>query len=136
MEAHPIPVVAVCVSQADRFLVGFRQGGHAAERWGIPGGKQGMWESPEEAGAREVFEETGLLITDLVPVTVVDCPHPDDDLHFVTMIFAARAAGEPELKEPAKCREWRWVTFGSVPEPQTDVLQGLLASGYRPRPER
>ena len=46
----------------------------ADEQWYFPGGGIEAGESPEEALAREVTEETGFRLVDCTPLAVVDQP--------------------------------------------------------------
>ncbi|MCZ2257882.1 NUDIX hydrolase [Sporosarcina sp. G11-34] len=64
--------------------------------WGIPGGFMELGESAEEAGRREVFEETGILIGKLELVTVVSGKDDfrklanGDKYYSVTIVYATK----------------------------------------------
>src|SRR6185369_16884293 len=47
--------------------------------WSIPGGRLELGETVREAGAREIKEETGIAITDLTLIDVVDAFVRDGD---------------------------------------------------------
>lgn len=62
-------------------------------KWGIPGGFMELSESAEEAGRREVFEETGIRVGELELVTVVSGEQTytklknDDEYYSVTIVY-------------------------------------------------
>ena len=64
--------------------------------WGIPGGFMELGESTEEAGRREVFEETGIKIGNLELVTVISGDKHfrklsnGDEYYSVTIIYVTR----------------------------------------------
>ncbi len=63
-------------------------------RWGIPGGFMELAESAEEAGRREVLEETGIRIGNLELVTVISGKQTytklenKDEYYSVTIVYA------------------------------------------------
>jgi ADP-ribose pyrophosphatase YjhB (NUDIX family) len=62
----PINLVAttvVVLNDKEEILLQKRNEPHGA--WGLPGGQIELGESTENAGKREIFEETGLVIDDL-----------------------------------------------------------------------
>jgi ADP-ribose pyrophosphatase YjhB (NUDIX family) len=69
------------------------QKGVNGKGWGIPGGFMELGESTEEAGRREVFEETGIHIGSLELLTVISGKHtftklPNGDEYFsVTIVY-------------------------------------------------
>lgn len=62
--------VVFVVDPSGRLLMQHRspQANVSPNQWTMPGGKIEEGEAPVEAASREVFEETGLTVTDLVPV--------------------------------------------------------------------
>ncbi|SEJ28055.1 ADP-ribose pyrophosphatase YjhB, NUDIX family [Bhargavaea ginsengi] len=77
-------------------------------RWGLPGGFMELDETAEEAGRREVLEETGIEIDGLTLVTVVSGPQTfsrlenGDEYYSVTIVYAAHASGDQEPKPDGK----------------------------------
>lgn len=58
---NPVPVVACLVLDAKGRLLLMKRGVSPCKgRWALPGGFIELNESPEQAGKRELFEETGL----------------------------------------------------------------------------
>ena len=64
--------------------------------WALPGGFVDAGETVEEAVAREALEETGLEVTDLRQFHVYSDPGRDPRGHTVSVVFTARAVGEPQ----------------------------------------
>ena len=75
---RPIVGVGVVVWRDDRVLL--IQRGKAPRRgeWSIPGGAQEVGETVDQAGRREVREETGIDIDIIGFVAVVDAIRPDE----------------------------------------------------------
>jgi 8-oxo-dGTP diphosphatase len=63
--------------------------------WALPGGFVDRGESAEMAAAREAREETGLEVRDLRQFRLYSDPERDPRGHTASMVFTARAAGEP-----------------------------------------
>jgi ADP-ribose pyrophosphatase YjhB (NUDIX family) len=80
------------------------------DRWGVPGGKVDLGETLLEAVHREVREETGLELDEVVWAPVleaVDHPEFHRPAHFVLLNFVARARGEVvALNEEAQAFVW------------------------------
>ena len=68
-------------------------------------------ESPEDGIIREIYEETGLKVK-MKEVNFLDYNNeyfPEVKKHYVNLVFIiVKFDGEPELKEPAKCKKWNW----------------------------
>jgi len=131
-EQHPIPGVGMIIVRDGRVLVGLRHGSHGADTWAFPGGKMALWETPLQTAARELPEETGMTVTGGRPVTFIDCQYPENGKHFVTLFLEVEAEGEPQILEPDKCREWRFVDWDAIPTPRLRGIDELVESGYRP----
>lgn len=64
----------------------------------IPGGKIEEGETPEEASIREVYEETGMKVSDLVKVGDVIVEYPDRIFNF-KVFLATSFSGIPKEQE-------------------------------------
>ena len=126
--------VGVIVVRSGRVLFGRRISEHATGTWSMPGGKQEAGESIEDAGTRELFEETGLEATEARKAPVyTDSVFGPEGRHFVALYVIATAPhGEPRITEPDKFAEWRWVTWDDIPEPHFPALAQMFQQGYRP----
>jgi 8-oxo-dGTP pyrophosphatase MutT (NUDIX family) len=99
--------------------------------WCCPGGMLEIDESAEEAARREVFEETGLLLGDLVLLGVVSGPqmryrYPNgDDASNVSIQFAARVPANVQAVPCHESRELVWIDVDRIPidlAPPTSVM--------------
>ena len=88
-------VGAVVHDAQGRLLLVLRGREPAAGLWSIPGGKVEPGESREAAVAREVLEETGLVVEVLAPVGVVERPTADGGV-FEIHDYTARLVSDPD----------------------------------------
>ena len=87
---------------------------HEEGTWAMPGGAIEYGETFEEAGAREVKEETGIDVKDLE----VFCVQTDknEHAHFISVGMIARSfEGTPRVMEPDVYVEWRWFNLDKIP---------------------
>ncbi|HVW23099.1 MAG TPA: NUDIX domain-containing protein [Candidatus Saccharimonadales bacterium] len=125
---HPYPRVGVAtfVMKDGQFLMCLRGGSHAANTWGLPGGKLDLGESWEDCARREIAEEVGVEAENFAFVAATNDLFKEENLHYVTIFMRADwISGEPQVLEPEKCREWRWFTYDTMPEKQMLPIQNL-----------
>jgi 8-oxo-dGTP diphosphatase len=70
--------------------------------WALPGGFVDYGESLEVAALREALEETGLQLEGLRQFRAYSDPDRDPRHHTVTVVYAARARGQPAAADDAK----------------------------------
>jgi 8-oxo-dGTP diphosphatase len=102
-------VVAAALTDAKgRVLIAQRPAGkQLAGLWEFPGGKLDPGERPEEALARELAEELGILVEteDLTPLTFAS--HAYEAFHLLMPLYLCRRwRGEPQARE-GQALAWR-----------------------------
>ena len=113
-----LPSATVVVRRENLVLVGF----HADHnRWLFPGGCIDPGERPADAGKREVFEETGLVveITKLLGVfgggDKNRVTYPNGDIvDYVTALFEARPVGGELQTDEIELDTLEWVTLDEL----------------------
>ena len=121
--------VGVFIFRDGKFLMMKRAGKHAPGEWSVPGGWQEIGETPSQASAREVKEEVGCEIANIRFGLITNNYYPEESHHSVSiMTLSDWVSGEPQILEPNKCEELRWVDFDSLPSPLfrawDDILNG------------
>jgi 8-oxo-dGTP diphosphatase len=107
----PRPTVAVgaFVFDAQRRLLVVKRGKPPGEgMWSVPGGKQEPGETLAQAVAREVREETGLVVAVRALACVVE--RIDDQFHYVILDYNADVIGG-ELRAGSDVRDARFVAL-------------------------
>ena len=121
---QPLIGVAVCVLYAYMYndqkklqiLMSKRLKHPNKDVYACPGGKLEHGETIESCARRELFEETGLVVKNLVMPPDSEYmnskyPYSQDfffkqQLHYLTFYVPVIAVGKPEVKEPTKNEEW------------------------------
>ena len=119
--------VAAVILREGRVLLGERIGSHGAHTWATPGGHLELGESIEECAKRETLEETGLSVDSFTKLGFTNDVFEKEGKHYVTLfVVASCSSGEPEVKEPDKCKQWQWFELDQLPEPLFLPLTNLL----------
>lgn len=130
---RPAVGVGVIVLKGRQVLMGKRIGAHGEGTWQFPGGHLEFGEDPADCARREVLEETGLTIANPRPGPYTNDVFDREAKHYVTLFVVADwAGGEPQVREPERCLEWRWCDWDAMPEPRFLPVVHLLEQGYRP----
>jgi ADP-ribose pyrophosphatase YjhB (NUDIX family) len=108
---RPFVGVGVVVCRDGKVLLVRRGKPPRLGHWSLPGGGQGLGETVEEAGRREVAEETGLTLGHVELLTVVDLIERDDAgavrYHYTLVDLVAEAApGEARPGDDAAAVAW------------------------------
>jgi len=106
---NPTPGVTVLIeSPTGKILIGKRTAqARYGNKWCLPGGYIEFEESFIEAAHREVFEETGLIIS-LKGIVNVVSNHLDDIHHTLVIVLLATVAGGNSVAQDDLC-ELQWI---------------------------
>lgn len=114
---RPVIGVGAVVRHGESVLLICRALPPRAGQWSIPGGRLEPGETPCEAVAREVLEETGVTVRDVGFLTTVDAITPDEAggvrYHYLLVDYVASAIS-PELDHNHEVIEARWVLPGEL----------------------
>ena len=121
----PVCAVGAFVFDGDRVLVIQRAKPPGAGLWSVPGGKLEAGETLAQAVAREVREETGLVV-EVGPLAAV-VERMGADYHFIILDYLARVTGGT-LAAASDVSAARWVTDDELASlPHTEGLIDVLA---------
>lgn len=133
---NPSVLVAAYVCVGDRILWMRRGIAPAAGKWAMPGGFMENDETPEAAAARELKEETGVVV-DAEAMTLVSV---SSILHMAQthLVFRCHLEEMPATTATEEAREFGWFTDDELPwdelafpriEPQVRQVYRWLKSG-------
>ena len=127
-ESGPVAGVGAVIVEDGRSLLGQRGRGAHAGAWAVPGGKQRFGETMRAAVAREVLEETGLIVEVGDAVWVGDALDEGEPpgWHYVLVDFAATVVGgRLQSGDDALAAEWVRLEEARL-RPLTPTMPSLL----------
>jgi len=104
--------VGILIQRGNKYLLIKRAAEPDKGLWSVPGGMVELGEKASEAAAREVFEETGLVVDVVKVLDVIDKIIIDEDkvkFHFVIVDYIADYRSG-ELKASSDALDASWVT--------------------------
>lgn len=117
-------------NEKGEMLVGLRLSLHGNGEWSFPGGHLEFGETMEEAAIREVKEETGLEVCELELISVANEMRYIDleGKHYINIGFKAKYnGGEPQVTEPEKWKEWKWLSMDNLPDKLFEGTEIMIA---------
>jgi 8-oxo-dGTP diphosphatase len=129
--ARPIVGIGAVVMRGGRVLMGERRGAHGRGTWAFPGGHLEFGEDPAACAAREVLEETGLVVDEPMFLGITNDLFADPPRHYVTLYYACRPvdpSAEARACEPDKCAGWSWWPLDDLPSPLFGGVGSFAAS--------
>lgn len=106
-----IPCAAVIVTNSQDQVLLVQRGADVKRlpsAWESPGGKIDAHEDPETAAIREVFEETGIQLSNLELFERRNVVSKESDEIFPTYIFFGKSDDEPVIGEPDVFQNVQW----------------------------
>lgn len=101
LQRNPFLTVDIIIEIEDRGIVLIKRK-NPPYGWAIPGGFVDYGETLEHAALREAKEETSLDVEILRQFHAYSDPKRDPRFHTVSVVFIARAKGEPKASDDAK----------------------------------
>lgn len=125
MDRPKVGIGVIIQNSKKEILIGKRKGSHSPY-FSIPGGHLENGETFEAAAKKEVFEETGLRISNpkVIGVTNNMKTFQNEGKHYISVnLYTNEFEGEPEVKEKEKCASWEWYSPNEIPMPHFDASE-------------
>ena len=111
-QSRPLIGVGVVIWRGEQILLGNRINDSNEGVWQFPGGHLETGESVTECAAREVKEETGLVVQGFRHLGYTEKTFTVAGKQYMTLLVSCEyAGGEARVMEPDKCTEWRWFDY-------------------------
>ena len=118
--------IGVIIKDGNKILLGKRKNAHGEGYWSFPGGHLEFGETIEQCAARELAEETGLILMDPIICATTNDLFQKEDKHYVTLFVQGSYKGVLENCEPHKCEGWKWFSCDELPDKLFLPIQNLL----------
>jgi 8-oxo-dGTP diphosphatase len=113
---RPLVGVGVLILNKNQLLVGRRRGEPSPGYYGLPGGHLECGERFEDCARREVMEETGLMVSSMESIGMINLY--SNDMHYVDFNFLAKyQEGNPIVRESDRVEGWEWHDIYHLPSP-------------------
>lgn len=102
--------IAGCHVEIDGKLLLLKRASHMSEgdKWGAPAGKLEKNEEPKAAAIRELYEETGIVASQVRPMVKLFCRK--GALDFIFHVFKVDLMEMPEVKLSHEHVDYKWTT--------------------------
>lgn len=125
--------VGAIVRKDRRVLLGKRKGSHGEGYWAFPGGHLEFGESFEDCAAREVMEETSLVVKNTRFAALTNDIFEQENKHYITVFMLCDyKSGVVRNVESHKCEKWEWFTWNKLPAPLFIPIQNLQKQEFDP----
>jgi 8-oxo-dGTP diphosphatase len=119
--------VGVMVWKHGRLLLGRRINARGEKCWQLPGGHLEFGETVEACAIREVAEEVGIAIRNIVHAGYTNAVFIEAKRHYVTLFVSAEYdQGAVTVMEPDKCECWCWFAASELPSPLFLPIRNFL----------
>lgn len=127
-ELRPKVGIGVMIIKNGKVLMGKRKNAHGDGEYAWPGGHMEYMESFEECAKRETLEETGIEISNVRFLRLMNLKaYPPK--HYVDIALVADwKSGEPKICEPEKIESWDWYDLNNLPQPVFYTIPSYIES--------
>jgi 8-oxo-dGTP diphosphatase len=122
--------IGIMVFKDGKVLMGKRKSSHGEGEYAWPGGHLEHMESFEACARREVKEETGLEITNIRFLRLMNFKDHAPKHYVDIALIADWKGGEPQVLEPKKCECWDWYDLNCLPTPLFGTIPSYIEA-YR-----
>ena len=120
--------VGVLVWRDRQLLLGKRLLQGQKSCWQFPGGHLETGETVIECAAREVREETGIVVTSLRHLGFTNRTFDVASRHYITLMISGQyVSGQAQVLEPDKCECWEWFDYRSLPSPLFEPIEIFMS---------
>jgi 8-oxo-dGTP pyrophosphatase MutT (NUDIX family) len=106
-----VEIAACYIELGDRFLL-LQRAGKEAGTWAVPAGKLEKDETPHSAAIRELFEETGIVISEALYLDRLFFCRPN--LNYVYHLFKIELSEIPEVRLSDEHLQFTWATLTEI----------------------
>ena len=133
MEERPKVGVGVILAKENKVLLLKRKNSHGEGTWGFPGGHLEFNEEIEDCVQREVYEETGIKVSNIRFASLTNDLFKKENKHYITIFMLCDwESEEAQIKEPERCAAQAWFEWKKLPTPLFLPITNLLKQGYHP----
>lgn len=111
------PCVGVMIWKEGKVLIGKRKGSHGSGEYSFPGGHLEYDESFAECVKREVLEEAGINIKNIIFMSLANYKKHEDRQDILANFVADWEDGEETNFPNEKIGDWQWCSIDELPSP-------------------
>lgn len=125
--------LGVLIRRGSTILLGKRKNAYGEGMWGAPGGHLEYGETFDLCALREIEEEVGVKVKNMMFATATNDVFVQENKHYVTIIMVADwKNGEAEVKEKDRFECWQWFNWSNLPERLFLPARNALKQSFNP----